>query len=264
MLRKIIKIDEELCNGCGLCAGACHEGAIEIINGKAKLVNDKYCDGLGNCLPACPTGAIEIVERDTVEFDEEAVTERMEGMKQNHAEKKKEEVSSKNAASCQSSPGGGCPGSRAFKLKREPVATTKSAESSVKNTGINNGEIPSELNQWPIQLKLVNPQADYLEGANLLIAADCTAFSYGAFHRDFIRNHVTLIGCPKLDDVEVYIDKLEFILANNDIKSVKVIRMEVPCCGGIVRIVKEAMLRARKIIPYNEVVIGINGEIRSN
>lgn len=228
MKRKIIKIDENKCNGCRKCVDACHEGAIEMIDGKAKLVSDKYCDGLGDCLPACPTDAIKIIEREAKAYDDEAVKRRMKNRK----------VSK------------GCPGTLSKKLKEN------SNVDKVKK------EKTSELSSWPIQLKLINPRADYLEGADLLVAADCTAFSYGNFHEDFIKNHVTVIGCPKLDDNNYYEEKLTEILSINNIKSIKVVRMEVPCCSGIISSVKRAILNSKNIVPYKEVVIGINGEIK--
>lgn len=244
MKRKIIKIHDDKCNGCGLCITACHEGAIELVNGKAQLVSDKYCDGLGNCLPACPAGAIEIIEREAEAFDEEAVNER---------------IKTKNTAS-EDRPApfyGGCPGTMARNIERNPINTGAKPTAQVTESISS-----SELRQWPVQLFLINSRADYLKGANLLIAADCTAYAYANFHRDFIKNHVTVIGCPKLDDLAYYHDKLVDILKNNEKRSVTVARMEVPCCGGIVSAVKEAMLKAQKIVPFREVVITIDGEIR--
>lgn len=240
MIRKIVNIEESKCNGCGLCAGACHEGAIEMINGKAKLISDEYCDGLGDCLPNCPTGAITIIERESKEYDEEAVESRINDKKNQY----KESMPIVHA----------CPGTMSRVIKKTesvPVVTDKDVT----------GNKPSELSTWPVQLKLVNTKAPYLEGADLLIAADCTAYAYGNIHKDFMAGRVTLIGCPKLDDNQYYMEKIEEILKGNNIKSLTVLRMEVPCCGGIVHAVKEAMLNARKIIPYNEVVIGTDGNI---
>lgn len=191
MIRKIIRIDEEKCNGCGACANACHEGAIEMINGKAKLTKENYCDGLGDCLPACPANAISFEER-------------------------------------------------------EAPADLHTVE--------------SQLSQWPVQIKLVPVKAPYFDGAKLLVAADCTAFAYGNFHNDFIRNRITLIGCPKLDSVD-YSEKLTEILKNNDIRSVTVVRMEVPCCGGIENAVKQALLASGKMIPWQVVTISTDGNI---
>ncbi|NLK75127.1 MAG: 4Fe-4S binding protein [Clostridiales bacterium] len=216
MVRQMIKIDEELCNGCGLCVNACHEGALEIVDGKARLMRDDYCDGLGNCLPACPTGAISFEEREAAPFDEEAVKMHMEQL--NKIKNSQEE-----------------------EVKQEIVSR------------------PSMLRQWPVQIQLVPPHAPYFKDANLLIAADCTAYAYGDFHQ-FMKNKITIIGCPKLDDVD-YSDKLSQIIMNNSIKSITVIRMEVPCCGGIVHYVKTALSRSGKMIPWRVVVLGTDGTI---
>jgi len=231
MLRKIIKIDEEKCNGCGACAAACHEGAIEMINGKAKLTREDYCDGLGDCLPACPTDAISFEEREAPAYDEAAVL----------AAK-----ATKDAAKplpC------GCPGTEAKSIKRtESSCTTSSAP------------VTSQLTQWPVQIKLLPTKAPYYENANLLIAADCTAYAYGNFHNEFIRNHVTLVGCPKLDEGD-YAEKLTAIIANNNIKSVTIVRMEVPCCGGLENAAKRALQASGKFIPWNVVTISTDGRI---
>ena len=230
MLRRIIKIDEEKCNGCGACANACHEGAIEMINGKAHLTREDYCDGLGDCLPACPTGAITFEEREAPAYNEEAV--RVAKLQKQGAERP-----------C------GCPGTNAKAIQREPRVMIREAPAA-----------GSELMQWPCQIKLVPINAPYFEGAKLLIAADCTAFSYGSFHRDFIRDHITLIGCPKLDEGD-YADKLTRIMAENDIRSVKVVRMEVPCCGGIENAVKRALQQSGKLIPWQVITISTDGRI---
>ncbi|MBP3310140.1 MAG: 4Fe-4S binding protein [Ruminococcus sp.] len=230
MLRKIIKIDEEKCNGCGACAAACHEGAIEMVNGKAKLTREDYCDGLGDCLPACPTDAITFEEREAPAYNEEAV--RQEKMKK-HGEK----------LPC------GCPGTQSRVLERESAVQVN-----------NSTAIASQLMQWPCQIKLVPVNAPYFENANLLIAADCTAYAYGNFHNEFIRNHITLIGCPKLDEGD-YAEKLTRILMNNNIKSVKIVRMEVPCCGGIENAVKRALQASGKFIPWQVVTISTDGKI---
>jgi len=228
MIRKIIKIDEEKCNGCGACASACHEGAIEMINGKAKLTREDYCDGLGDCLPACPTNAISFEEREAPAYDEAAVM----------AAKLKKES---KPLPC------GCPGMMSKAISREKVAEPSAPVSSM-------------LSQWPVQIKLVPVYVPYFNGAKLLVAADCTAFAYGNFHNEFIRNHVTLIGCPKLDMGD-YADKLTEIIANNDIKSVTVARMEVPCCGGIENAVKQALKNSGKFIPWRVVTISTDGRI---
>ncbi len=229
MLRKIIKIDEDKCNGCGACAAACHEGAIEMINGKAKLTREDYCDGLGDCLPACPTNAITFEEREAPAYDEEAV--RQAKMKQFVVK-----------LPC------GCPGTQSKAIKREAATPIKS------------GAVSSQLSQWPCQIKLVPVNAPYFENANLLIAADCTAFAYGNFHDEFIRNHITLIGCPKLDEGD-YAEKLTQIIANNNIKSVKIVRMEVPCCGGLENAVKRALQASGKFIPWQVVTVTTDGKI---
>ena len=229
MLRKIIKIDQKKCNGCGACAAACHEGAIEMINGKAKLTREDYCDGLGDCLPACPVDAISFEMREAPAYDEAAV--------------KAAQAAKKAPLPC------GCPGSNSKSIKRE--AAPEAASCSPVN---------SQLCQWPVQIKLVPVNAPYFDGANLLVAADCTAFAYGNFHNEFIRNHVTLIGCPKLDEGD-YAQKLTQIIANNNIKSVKVVRMEVPCCGGIENAVKRALMASGKFIPWRVVTISTDGRL---
>lgn len=234
MKRKIITIDEQACNGCGLCANACKEGAIAIIGGKAKLIRDDYCDGLGNCLPVCPTGAITFEEREAAAYDEEAVKSRNE--------------KAKPAASACS--GGGCPGSRARAIVHAEETQTAPALAGVE----------SRLRQWPVQLKLVPVSAPYFEGAHLLIAADCTAYAYGDFHNRFIKNRIALIGCPKLDEGD-YAEKLTEILGRNTIKSVTVVRMEVPCCGGIVNSVTRALQNCGKMIPWQVITLSTDGEI---
>lgn len=232
MIRKIIKIDEEKCVGCSLCAQACKEGAIAMVNGKAKLIRDDYCDGLGNCLPACPVGAIELEEREADAFDKEAVKERQ-----------RSEQAGKLAC--------GCPGSNSKVILRKVEP-----ENIPTGVGVNN----SRLSQWPVQIKLVPVNAPYFADAKLLIAADCTAYAYGDFHNTFIKNHITLIGCPKLDEGD-YSEKLSEILKNNSIKSVKVVRMEVPCCGGIEKAVITALKASGKMIPWQIVTISTDGKI---
>ena len=229
MLRKIIKIDEEKCNGCGACAAACHEGAIAMIDGKAKLMREDYCDGLGDCLPACPTKAIRFEIREAPAYDEAAVKANKE---QNHTEK----------LPC------GCPGTQSKTIHHQPYRS----ETTTPTT--------SRLSQWPVQIKLVPVNAPYFQNANLLIAADCTAYAYGDFHNQFIKNNITLIGCPKLDEGD-YTEKLTAILANNEIKSVTVVRMEVPCCGGIENAVKHALQASGKFIPWQVVTISTDGQI---
>ena len=232
MIRRIIKINEDKCNGCGLCANACHEGAIEMIDGKAKLTREDYCDGLGDCLPACPTGAISFEEREAPAYNEAAVLA---------AKAIKEE----KPLAC------GCPGTAAKTFSRNTADTyVPSAASSAA----------SQLAQWPVQIKLMPVKAPYYDNANLLVAADCTAFAYGNFHNEFIRNHITVIGCPKLDMVD-YTEKLTQIIANNNIKSVTVARMEVPCCGGIENAVKQALMASGKFIPWQVVTISTDGRI---
>ena len=236
MIPKIIHIDEEKCNGCGLCASACHEGAIEMIGGKAKLTRENFCDGFGDCLPACPTGAIRIEEREAPAYDEEAV-KKMQDRKE----------ASQPAQ-------GGCPGSRAMRLAGNQPDTfgTPSATVSIKQ--------PSRLGQWPCQIRLAPEHAPFFEGAKLLIAADCTAYAYAGMHEEFMKGKITLIGCPKLDDVD-YAKKLTAIIRDNDIKSVTIVRMEVPCCGGLQRAAQQALKDSGKFIPWQVVTISRNGEI---
>ncbi len=229
MIRKIIRIDESACNGCGACAAACHEGAIEMIDGVARLTREDYCDGLGDCLPACPTGAISFEEREAPAYDEAAV------------------LRSKEQRGCPAA-SGGCPGSKSRNIRREAAPAPRAAASV------------SQLAQWPCQIKLAPLNAAYFEGANLLIAADCTAFAYGSFHNDFMRNHITLIGCPKLDEGD-YAEKLTQIISTNNIRSVKVVRMEVPCCGGIENAVKRALQASGKFIPWQVITISVDGKI---
>ena len=230
MIRRVIEIDQEKCNGCGLCAQACHEGAIGMVDGKAQLLRDDYCDGLGDCLPVCPTGAITFVEREAAAYDEAAV--------------KAKKAGEEGTLPC------GCPGSQSRSLTREACeAPTPSA-----------GPVSSQLRQWPVQIKLAPVNAPYFEGAKLLVAADCAAYAYGSFHQDFIRGKVTLIGCPKLDGVD-YSEKLTEILKRNAIKSVTVVRMEVPCCGGLERAVVTALQNSGKMIPWQVVTLSTDGRI---
>ena len=230
MKRKIITIDRDKCNGCGACATACHEGAIEMVDGKAELTREDYCDGLGDCLPACPSGAISFEVREAPAYNEEAV-------KASQAKK-----SAARVLPC------GCPGTQSKAICRTTPSPEKTARSE------------SRLSQWPCQIKLVPTNAPYFDGANLLIAADCTAYAYGSFHEDFIKNHITLIGCPKLDDGD-YTEKLTAIIRNNNIKSVKIVRMEVPCCGGLEYAAKRAIMMSGKFIPWQVVTISTDGRI---
>ncbi len=232
MIRKIIKIDEEKCSGCGLCADACHEGAIDIIDGKAKLVRENFCDGFGDCLSGCPTGAITFEEREAPAYDEAAVK----------AAQQKEI----------SQPVGGCSGSRMMQFKREETAQSETPVAGFRSV--------SRLNQWPCQIKLLPTFAPFFDGAKLLIAADCTAYAYANMHEDFMKDRITLIGCPKLDDVD-YTDKLTAIIRDNDIKSVTIVRMDVPCCGGLQRAAENALKASGKFIPWQVVTIGRDGNI---
>lgn len=230
MIRKIIKINEEKCSGCGACAAACHEGAIGMVDGKAKLFREDYCDGLGDCLPACPTNAITFEEREAPAYNEAAV------------------LAAKAKKASETLPCG-CPGTQSKFIKRTETASVSDNLISV-----------SRLSQWPVQIKLVPVNAPYFHGADLLIAADCTAYAYGRFHEDFIQNRITLIGCPKLDECD-YAEKLTEIIMNNNIKSLTIVRMEVPCCGGIENAAKRALQASGKLIPWQVVIISTDGKI---
>ena len=227
MIRRIIHIDEEKCTGCGACAEACHEGAIAMVNGKAKLMREDYCDGLGDCLPACPADAIRFEEREAPAYDEAAVLAAKAQKAQAHTS--------------------GCPGSRPRVMDRADAVAPSQAASS-------------QLRTWPVQIRLAPPKAPWLDGAHLLVAADCTAYAYASFHQDFIRNRVCLVGCPKLDHVD-YSEKLESIICNNDVKSLTIVRMEVPCCGGLEYAAKEALKNSGKFIPWRVVTISVDGRI---
>ena len=239
MKRKIIEIDQEKCNGCGACAAACHEGAISMVDGKARLMRDDYCDGLGDCLPACPTGAITFVEREAAAYDEKAVLENKQ--KQMQEKMRKEGM----PLPC------GCPGSQSRRIAH--AECTGAEEPTVEKS-------VSRLSQWPVQIRLVPVRAPYFDGAKLLIAADCTAYAYAAFHERFIRGHITLIGCPKLDSVD-YAEKLTEIIRENDIRSVTVVRMEVPCCGGLEHAAKTALQRSGKFLPWQVVTVTTDGRL---
>ena len=236
MIRKIIHIDEKKCNGCGACAEACHEGAIGMVNGKAKLLRDDYCDGLGDCLPTCPTGAITFVEREAAEYDEQAVMK--------NKQKKMREGG-------MTLPYTGCPGQKMRTLTPNGIAPTANAAPMA---------VTSQLGQWPCQIKLAPMNAPYFKDAKLLIAADCTAYAYANMHSEFMRGKITLIGCPKLDSVD-YSEKLAEIIRTNDIKSVTIVRMEVPCCGGLEMVAKKALQASGKFIPWHVVTISVDGKI---
>lgn len=234
MVRRVIEINEEKCNGCGLCVKACHEGAIALVNGKAKLMRDDYCDGLGDCLPNCPVNAISFIEREAAAYDEAAVKEHL--AKRNAKQKE-----------ARTPVFHGCPGSMARSMK--PAAPSASC-----------GSVPGQLSQWPVQIKLVAPNAPYFHDCDLLIAADCTAYAYGNFHNDFIKNRVTLIGCPKLDDID-YSEKLSVIFSENNIRSITLTRMTVPCCGGLAMAVEKAIAASGKNIPLQIVTISPDGTL---
>ena len=234
MKRRIIEIDRDKCNGCGACAAACHEGAIAMVDGKACLMRDDYCDGLGDCLPACPTGAISFVEREAAAYDEAAVLA-------NKQKKMQQEGMRLH---------GGCPGTRMKTIRHTEPSEVDPAPAAAQ----------SRLSQWPVQIRLVPVNAPYFDGARLLIAADCTAYAYAAFHERFIKGHIALVGCPKLDDVD-YSEKLTQIIRNNDIQSVTIVRMEVPCCGGLERAAKTALQSSGKFIPWQVATISTDGNI---
>ena len=239
MIRKIIHIDEEKCNGCGLCAEACHEGAIDIVDGKAKLVRENFCDGFGDCLPNCPTGAITFEEREAPAYDEAAV-------KAAQAKKEEEKMMEQVHE-------GGCPGSKMMQFKAtQEESTLEQSQTYMKPV--------SRLGQWPCQIKLLPTEAPFYNGAKLLIAADCTAYAYANMHEDFMKGKITVIGCPKLDAID-YSEKLTDIIRNNDIKNVTIVRMEVPCCGGLQRAAENALRNSGKFIPWQVVTISRDGRI---
>lgn len=236
MKRRIIHIDEEKCNGCGACAAACHEGAISMVEGKARLMRDDYCDGLGDCLPTCPTGAITFVEREAAAYDEAAVLKNMQ-----------EKLKNKESISLPF----GCPGAQSKTIQHNELNVGGYKPAS---------EMPSRLSQWPVQIKLVPVKAPYFKDAELLIAADCTAYAYAGFHEKFIKGRTTLVGCPKLDSVD-YSEKLTEIIKSNDIKDITIVRMEVPCCGGLENAVKTALQNSGKLLPWHIVTISTDGRI---
>ncbi len=252
MKRRIIEIDRDKCNGCGACASACHEGAIGMVGGKAELLRDDYCDGLGDCLPACPTGAITFVEREAAAYDEAAVA----AARQAHAHGETAGGAEPNATAGAGKDGAsgmsqGCPGSRAHALSHAENTAQPQTQAA---------EQPSCLQQWPVQIKLAPTRAPYFDEAKLLVAADCTAFAHGAFHERFIKNHITLVGCPKLDGTD-YSEKLAEIIRENDIRSVTIARMEVPCCAGLEHMVKAALQAGGKSVPCDVAIISVDGEV---
>src|SRR4030066_608245 len=239
--RKIVKMDEEKCTGCGLCIPNCAEGALQIVDGKAKLITEKFCDGLGACLGHCPEDAITVIEREAEEFDEKAVEAFLHKQKETQPQPKPEPA-----------PFTGCPSSRAMQFKGSEAGETASST----------GPPVSQLTQWPVQLKLVPINAPYFQDADLLIAADCVPFAYPDFHRDFLKGKALVVGCPKLDDIQLYKEKLTEIFKTNSIKSVTVPYMEVPCCFGLVKVTEDAIAASGKNIPLKKVKIGIRGDIK--
>jgi Pyruvate/2-oxoacid:ferredoxin oxidoreductase delta subunit len=252
-VRKIVRIDEEKCNGCGACTTKCAEGALQLINGKAKLISENYCDGLGACLGECPTGAILIEERTAENFDKKKAENHLYEIEQDEepeygcpSNKAGEIEKTKITLS-------GCPGSRMIQF------TNETAVQNSRKTGTQ----PSALRHWPVQLTLVPTRAPFLKGADVILTAQCVPFAYVGFHEDFLKDHALLIACPKLDDAEAHLEKLTAILRDSDIKSLKVLRMEVPCCGGLVYIAKKAIEASGKKIPIEEIIIGVNGEVKN-
>lgn len=251
-IRQVVKIDEELCNGCGLCVPSCAEGAIQIIEGKAKMVSERYCDGLGACLGECPQGAITIETREAEDFDEAAA---MEHVKKTQApEAVPAHSHAAHAGHGHGHAGFVCPSARMLDRTHEQTNEDKSAAK---------GEVASELRQWPVKLYLVNPMAPYFEGADLIISADCVPFAYGSFHADFLKGKTLVTGCPKFDDTEVYLEKLKDICKLNNIKSLTVVKMEVPCCSGLVHLAQMAITASGKEVPMEVVTVSLTGEIKS-
>lgn len=262
MKRKIIEINEELCNGCGNCVTGCSEGALKIIDGKAKVVNEKFCDGFGDCIGHCPTGALKIVERDTVEFDENAVVDHLrknfgeDAVNKMKEAQKKHAHGSENKEPARHHAHGGCPSARFMNFKGDNNARAANA------SGSEAGVINSELRQWPVQLHLVSPKHPAFENTDILIAADCVAFTFGDFHRKLLKGKTLAIACPKLDDTDGYVEKLTEIFKYNNVKSVTCAIMEVPCCSGLLRIVKTALAESGAEIPLKTITIGVDGSVK--
>jgi NAD-dependent dihydropyrimidine dehydrogenase PreA subunit len=256
--RQVIKIDEELCNGCGNCVPSCAEGAIRIIDGKARLVSDKYCDGLGACLGECPMGALGFEEREADEFDEVAVGQHLKSIGRESVPHAHDHLHAAHAAPAPAMHGhhhggGGCPSAKTLDFRTEE-----------RKTSVGNGNAPkleSELRQWPVKIYLVNPSAPYFQDADLLIAADCTPFAYASLHPDFLKGKAVVIGCPKFDDLSMYLEKLTAIISQNNIKSVTVLHMEVPCCFGMMNVAREAVAASGKELAVEAKVVTLRGEI---
>ncbi|THB75490.1 MAG: 4Fe-4S ferredoxin [Gammaproteobacteria bacterium] len=252
MKRKIIEIDEELCNGCGICVPSCHEGAIQIINGKAKLIDDKFCDGLGDCLNDCPLGAIKIIEREAAEYDDEAVQEHLTSLK-----KQQETRSAAKKPSAEHGCSGGCPGSASKVIQKKG----KNESDSCANDDGAGSDTPSELTQWPVQLHLLSPLAPFFHDKELIVAADCVAFAMGNFHNKLLKNKAVAIACPKLDDTTPYLDKLTAILQHNNVTKLSVAIMEVPCCRGLGTLAKQALDNSGKDIPFSVITVSVDGQV---